>query len=160
MNSFSSRSATTIPIPHDPPHEVTICKLSGGKLRQADEARDFALARYIDQMGGATYRESVAAQYAKAAADRKAAGEPPVVSNPAQAFDSITVIKGGTKAWTFQNEDGTPILVTPEAIEDLSAETQEYLAEQILRYTKPSLFADFDKQEAQKKAQADSSVAG
>jgi len=162
----SRRSKKTITIPFDPrpdgtPHEVTIQKLAGRHLRKADEERDFALNEYVDKMGGDAYRERVAAQHAKLAAERKASGEPAVIGDPVHAFDQLTLVKSGATAWTFVDlEDGTPIPVTDAEVDELDAERLEFIAREVLRFTKPALFLDFDKREdAKKKTESDSPIA-
>lgn len=162
----SRRGKKTITIqgdlrPDGTPHEVTIQKLAGRHLRKADEERDFALNEYVEKMGGASYRERMAAQHAKATADRKASGEPPVIGDPVHAFDQATLVKFAVIAWTFTDlDDGAPIPVSDVEVDELDAERLEHIARESLRWTKPALFLDFDQRETdKKKAEADSPVA-
>jgi len=148
MSIFASRSQKTIPIPHDPPHTVTIQKLAGRHLYKADQENDFAAQAYVQKMGGAEFRQ----QLTEALKDKDPGAEIKKVQlDPVNAFDKYVVLKAGLKGWDYTEDDGTSIPVTDEAIEDLEPESVEYIAREILRYTKPSLFMTVEEAKAEQK---------
>jgi hypothetical protein len=151
MSIFASRTTKTIPIPFDPPHTVTIMKLTGRTLAKADREADFAAQEYVTRMGGAAFRQ----QLEEATKNTADAAIKAAQRNPLNAFDRTVLLHGGVKAWTYVEDDGTPIPVTPATIDDLDPEAGDFFAEQILRLTKPSLFLSYDEAAAdQKEAQA------
>lgn len=168
---LASRAVTTLPIPltlNDPgdtrQHEVTIQRLAGRHLSKADVENDIAAQEYVRQMGGAEFRRQLeeATKDAKKATD----GTPePIVAvkrDPVHAFDKHTVVLYGLKAWTYEAPvpDVKDIEARKALVEDLDPESLEWLAREILRFTKPSMFQTTEEAKAtQKETHADSSAA-
>ena len=146
--SLASRHTKIIDLPHDPPHTVTIQKLPGRHFYEADRQNDYAAQEYVSKMGGAEFRQQLADALKGQNADEAIKK---VQRDPVNMFDKFVVLKAGLKAWSFTEADGTPIPVTPENIEDLDPETVEYVAREILRYTKPSLFMTPEEAKAEQK---------
>lgn len=148
MSIHASRVTKTIPIPFDPPHEVTIQKLSGRHLAKASEAFQNALFLGMKDKGGAQAVKEIQDVFRKlnegdANAKKTIAA---VRADPLNGFDKQTLIKGGLKSWTY-----TDVPVTADAIEDLDADAVDYFATEILRLTKPSLFQTDEEREAAQK---------
>ncbi len=59
---LSSRATKTLSIPFDPPHEVTIQKLSGRHLYKADTENDFAAQDYVREKDRAKAHGNVGGQ--------------------------------------------------------------------------------------------------
>jgi len=74
-----------------------------------------------------------------------------VLHDPLSGYDRITLCKEGVKAWTCVDKDGKPLPVTPEAINDLDEDALEWMATQVLKLTKPSLFQTDDEKAADRK---------
>jgi hypothetical protein len=135
MSIFASRTRRVVEIPFDAPHTVTIQKLAGRQVEKAREANQFASADRLKGMGGVAFQRELgqlgdpaatAALVAKAQAD------------PLNTYDRATVLQKGIVAWTYEEPVGTPLLVTPEAIDDLSEEAADFLARAILELTLPA----------------------
>lgn len=146
--SLASRHTKLIELPHDPPHTVTIQKLPGRHYYEADRQNDYAAQEYVQKMGGAEFRRQLAD--ALKGQDTEEAFKQ-ARRDPVHGFDKYIVLKAGIRAWSYTEADGTPIPVTPEAIEDLDVDTVEYVAREILRYTKPTLFMTSEEAKADQK---------
>jgi|SRR5215471_2963539 len=131
MGVFASQTTTTIPVPHDPPQTVTIRKLRGREVEdaQAGNMRDFLSNRI-------RWQTTVQAMMKKAGGvdgdDLQVALHDPLIG-----YDRYIVIKAALLGWTYT--DHTP---TADEIDDLDDETIDFIARAILRLTKPHLFAD------------------
>ena len=132
MSIFASRTEKTIPIPFDPPHEVTIRKLAGRHLERAKQEGQIKSVDWIRKLGGAEFSRELSAlgdPAERAAALEKRKAE--VRADPLQKFDRTVVLEKGIVRWTY------PEPVTPEALEDLEEEAGEWLAREILALTFP-----------------------
>jgi len=58
---------------------------------------------------------------------------------------AATLVKHGVKAWSYDEE------VTPQTVADLSFEAMSFLAEAVLKLTKPDLFDTPEKAKAKRK---------
>jgi hypothetical protein len=165
MSMLASRATKTLPIPftfNDPGdvrhHEVTIQKLSGRHLWKADTENDFAAQEYVRKMGGAEFRkqleEATKGKPKKAVATAKA--------DPVNLYDKHTIVFYGLRSWTY--DELIPEPKDAEArkalVEDLDPDALEWLAREILRFTRPALFKTEEEAKAdQKETHADSSAA-
>jgi hypothetical protein len=134
---FASQTQETRPVPFDPPQTVTIRKLTGAEVEDAQvqairgmvggrTGRGFA--RHIQRLLQGTATEPDAAQAA---------------TDPLAGFDRLVVVRGGLLAWTY------PQPLT--AVTDLDDEALDFLAGAILRLTKPALFqTEAERDEARK----------
>lgn len=148
---LASRAVKTIPFPPYQGHELTIQKLAGRHLYKADTENDFRAQEYMKRMGGAEFRKQLEEATRDDPKDEtgKSTAVAKAARDPVHAYDKHIVVQYGLKAWTFTEDDGTPIPITPEAIEDLDPDALEFIAREILRWTRPSLFTE-DAKAAQK----------
>lgn len=149
MSIFASRTTKTIEILFDPPHVVTIVKLAGRHLERASQENTFGAVDTLKRLGGPAFQKELASvgdPEAQAAAVKKRQAD------PLNAYDPYVLLRFGIKAWTY-DESLVPVNVIEEsgvsvsriaAIEDLDEEAVDFLAREILRLSKPSLFVDAD----------------
>lgn len=149
----------TIEVPGEP-GSVTIRKLTPTQLKKA--AKVAARARMAE------WREDLAQHLEMApilkevrdifADDRqleqaKQEAAQALKADPLGGYDAVTIVQAGVVGWTYT----TPW--APEQVEDLiDADAVEYLARAVLRFSRPSLFAEYDAEHAQKKDAAHSTV--
>lgn len=69
------------------------------------------------------------------AADAVATTASAAIANPMNGVDPLVLIQHGVTGWTYEMERSRA------SYEDLDEETRDWLAEQILRLARPSLFA-------------------
>lgn len=150
MSIFASETTTTIPLPFDAPHTVTIQQLTGRdvELAQAAHLRDFVGAN-SPRGWPAKFKLALATGTAVESDAQK------MLNDPLVGYDRLTVARGGLKGWsyTIKNDKGddVPKPVTPKAVEDLNDDALEFVAIEIMKLTKPSLFlTDEEKQAARK----------
>ncbi|HKY90106.1 MAG TPA: hypothetical protein VJM11_03665 [Nevskiaceae bacterium] len=118
-----------MPIPFDPPHEVTIQKLAGRHLQKAREESQFAALEFVKRLGG---REAWQQQLARAGpADDVNAQIAEARADPYRRYDRATVLQKGVKSWTYEEP------VTAEALDDLTEDVAAWLAREILQLTLP-----------------------
>lgn len=129
MSIFASQTQATLPIPFDAPHTITIRKLTGKEVQQA-QADD---ARGMVNGGARTWAERLKRMVATA--DPKAME---AVRDPLIGYDRFSVIRAGLLAWSYP-ESITPT-ETRDAITDLDDEAADFIATEILKLTKPALF--------------------
>jgi len=125
---FASRTTRTIPIPFDPPHEVTIQKLAGRHLEKAKQESQLAASEFLKRMGGAGFQREMGnlGDPAKVAAMVERAQADPLLR-----YDRLTVLEKGIKGWTYEEA------LSRETLEDLSEEAADFLARAILALTFP-----------------------
>ena len=133
MSIFASRAQKTIELPFDAPHTVTIQKLAGRHLEKARQESLFQSVDYVKRIGGLAFQKELAAATGGDDAEKKRAVED-AQQDPLTSVDVRTVLQFGIKAWSYDQA------VTTEAVEDLTDEAAEFLAREILRFTKPALF--------------------
>jgi len=134
MSIFASHTQQTIALPMDPPHTVTIRKLSGRSLEQAREAQQLAAVAHLQAMGGAAFQRDLNALGSPAAV---AALVAKAQANPLQTYDRYTVLAKGIVAWSYDTQSLTPVDGRIPAIDDLDGETAGFLARAILDLTLP-----------------------
>lgn len=151
MSIFASRTQKTIPVPFDPPHEVTIQKLAGRHLRKAHEAWLEELYTGVRNRGGATAQKEMQALFDdrdKKKADETSDAEKAIAEvqdDPLNGLDKFTVVRYGVKAWSYD------IPVSSESIDDMDDDAVDFVATEIMRLTKPALFQTKDEREAAQK---------
>jgi hypothetical protein len=131
MLPFASLTTTTLEVPFDPPHTVTIRRLSGRHLAKAREASQTASIENLKRLGGAAFQRELSALGSDEDRARQLAD---FAADPLNAYDRYELMKRGIVAWSYEQP------VSDEAIEDLSEEAVEYFAREILRLSKPRLF--------------------
>jgi len=162
MSSPFARATATIPIPFDPPHEVTVRQLNGRQLGNAQKAFFNELIADVQTRGGAKVQKDIQSLFEKdktAAADEVAK----VQADPLNGFDKYSLLYAGITSWTYpeslapvavveQVADGRQITVMRiPAIDELNDEALAFFATEVLRITKPSLFLTEDEAKAAQK---------
>lgn len=157
---FASLTQATVQIPFDPPHTITVRKLTGKEIEQAQAAnvknaaagilgRDWnervkrRMRQGIDELRlKALTPEELAARENEAAAVE--------LEHPLNGFDRHTIIKAGLVAWSYDTGKGEAAIkaARAKAIEDLDDEGADFVALEILRLTKPALFQTAEEREA------------
>jgi hypothetical protein len=133
---FASRYTDTIALPTDPTETITIQRLSGGVIERAQAVHLSHMAAGRTPRGWAGVFQKILAAGTATTADAEKA-----IRDPLAGYDRAVLVQGGVKAWSYKDAAGTPIPVTPAAIDDLDDEAMEYLAVAIMTLTKPGLFA-------------------
>ena len=146
---FTSRVTQSIPIPHDPGQSVTIRKLAPKHLRAARESRqaaDFEETKRQIAITQALGDEVIKA--VKGIKESEADGEKPItrVVDPLGPYDVTALCVSAIKAWSYAD-----IKPAPDTIADLDEQTQEFIAREALKLSKPELFQSEDEQEAAQK---------
>ncbi len=137
---MSRLGQTTIPVPFDPPHTVTLQRLNGWDLEKARKRALNLLMQDIADRGGAKAQKEMEEFFKPTEdpdpVDAKAPTPAPPAApvNPLFHYDTRTLILKGVVSFTA---DPRPIA---EAIEELSDEEIEFFATEALRFTKPGLF--------------------
>jgi hypothetical protein len=149
---FASQTQDTIPIPFDPPHTVTVRKLTGRELEAAQAAHRDSLTTGNPRSWAALFRRGL----------QKGASDPDVlkaIADPLTGYDRYVMVRAGLLAWSYP-QSITPVTVKVEgkpdrivdAIDDLDDEGVDFIATEILRLTKPALFVTVEEAVAEKKS--------
>lgn len=142
---FASRTTKTIPIPFDPPNEVTIQKLAGRHLGKAQLENQVLAIDNLRRMGGAAFQKELEGL---GDAEKRAALVKEHQADPLNGYDRYEVLAKGIKSWSYEEKldpvevvetDGVTRMRIP-AIDDLDDEAADFIAREILRLTKPALF--------------------
>jgi len=156
MSIFASQTQDTIPLPLDPGQTITIRKLTGREIEQAQVAHASGLA-----IGAAwSWAERFRRTLEHGADDARVQA---LLADPLNGFDRQTLIRCGLIAWSYPQsikpvpaqpevpaKDGKPaIAASPaqDAIGDLDDEAMDFIARSILKLTKPWLFETVAEQE-------------
>ena len=144
MSIFASQTQQTIPIPFDPPNTVTVRKLTGRETEEAQEAHRSSIATGSARSWAATFRRML----------EHGASDPDVlkvIADPLTGYDRYALVRSGLVAWSY------PLPVKPAdgaatgAVDDLDDEAVDFIAREVLRITKPGLFATQEESEADRK---------
>lgn len=146
MSIFTNRVTKDLTV-EGTSHRITIRKLAGRHLHAAALEDQRRSMENIKAVGGpALLKEYMAlAEEPKTAA---ANGDAP--ADPMSGYDAVTLLKKGIVAWTFTEADGLdPMPVSDAAIEEIDADTSEWLAREIMKLAKPRLFLSKDEAKAE-----------
>lgn len=151
MSIFASHTKSQpIPLPTDPGQTVVVRKLTGIEVEQAqaEHARGIAAGRGWANRFRRLIEKGIAtdAQVLSALAD------------PLIGYDRRSLVDAGLIAWSYM-EDGKPKPLTAESKADIDDETSEFIATEVLRLTKPSLFLSVEEVAAARKNGSGSSRA-
>jgi hypothetical protein len=145
----SETTSDPIPLPFDPPHWIRVRKLTG---------REHEAAQVAHRDGLALGRANVWSAFLRRALE-KGASDPEVlkgIRDPLTGYDRYALARSGLMAWSYPHsvkpvpgkpavlKDGvivTPAVEASDVVEDLDDEAVEFIAMQVLRRTKPALFA-------------------
>lgn len=144
MSIFASLVTKTLPVAGTA-ETITIRKLAPKSLDKAREASKRAASAELrlqrETLGDQQLRElqeSIATAAASGAAAQRV--------DPLALYDHGVLVREGVVAWSF-----TEPACTPEACDDIDEDVREWLAREILRVSKPSLFQTEAEQEADQK---------
>jgi len=132
MSVFTSDVTKTLSVPHDSPNTVEIRRLPPKWLREAQRVSQKQSASDFQAMGGAAFLRDIQAMNADKG---EAVVADAAKADPLLTYDSVTLIYQGVVAWSY-DKDCDKVAV----IEDLDDQTQDWLAREILRLSKPDLF--------------------
>jgi len=180
MSIFASGVTKILDVPGDPGQTVTIGKLTGRHLQRAREASMFTSMDMFRKMGGAQFQQELTGIGDQAARDKKIAEQQadPMngydqrtllykgikswtypeslkpVPNPSIA-DAIAAAKGGDLDSAVMSilsavESGKYGEIIP-AVDDLDEDKADWLAREVLKLSKPSLFQTADEAKAEQK---------
>jgi len=144
MSIFASQTQQTIPIPFDPLNTVTVRKLTGRETEEAQEAHRSSIATGSARSWAAAFRRML----------EHGASDPDVlkaIADPLTGYDRYALVRSGLVAWSY------PLPVKPAdgaatgAVDDLDDEAVDFIAREVLRLTKPGLFATQEEAEADRK---------
>jgi hypothetical protein len=142
MSIFASDTKKTIDLPFDPPHTITIQKLPGRHLGKAGQEHLYETVENLKRMGGPAFQRELQALgdegKRKDLIDQYKA-------DPLNSYDVDTLITKGLKAWSYEKPIDAP------TIEDLDDQSRDFIAREILRLTKPSLFLTDEQAAAEQK---------
>jgi hypothetical protein len=153
---FANRITQTIAVPGMDGQTITIRKLAPRHLEaSAAEAQRKGLAvsrAMADQLAGfdvGVLRDLRSLDEPKpSVADADKDDAAPVAratANPLDGYDALTLIEKGVTEWTFSEPIGR------ESFEEIDADTRDWLATEILRLSRPSLFQSADEAEQAQK---------
>lgn len=175
---FASDITETIENPFDPPHSVTVRKLSAKKLAKASQANTIELISTVQAMGGAKAQREMRDLFKpdpseKAAADETAKAAEAVEkmkADPLNGYDKHALLYAGITAWSY----GKPL--TPEPVEEVNVEGQtvtvmriraiddcdpefvDFYADKIMRLTKPSAYLSKEEAKAEQVKDSGASI--
>jgi len=124
MSIFASQTSQTVLMPFDPPHTITIRKLTGREVEKAQEADAINLAKGSARTWAARLKRMAAT------GDPKAMD---ALHDPLIGYDRFAIIRFGLMAWTYEQKPA-------DTIDDLDDEAATFIALAILKLTKPGLF--------------------
>lgn len=151
MSIFASRTQKTIDLPFDPPHTVTIRRLAGRHLEKAEREHLVATIDHLKALGGVAFQRELESLGDETARNELIAKRQ---QDPLSSVDIYVVLRHGIVSWTYDEP------VSVESIEDLDDEAATFLAREIMRLSRPSLFLSTeDAEREQKKAGAAAPVA-
>lgn len=162
---FASRVVKTLPIPFDPPHEVTLQKLAGRHLHKAEVAHQLAWLEDVEAKGGVKKQKERLRDWNEGdpkepepepePESEKKENEP---DDPLAGVDPYTVCRFGIKSWTYDESLSVDADTQRVAsLDDMDKDSLEWFATEIMRLTRPKLFQTKDEQkEAEKNDSAPS----
>jgi len=137
---FASLTQQTLLLPFDPPHSVTIRKLTGREVERAQGEHLKGLISGSRSSRG--WAEAFQRNLAKGTPGAVAA----VLADPLNGFDRSTILACGLLGWSHP----TPPF-SLAAIDDLDDDAAEFIARAILQLTKPALFLTVEAAQEEKK---------
>lgn len=153
MSIFASQTVSDpIPVPHDEGQWIQVRKLTGRE-------EDAAALGHRNQAGSASPRAWPAIFRRLLEHGSSDAEVQKVLADPLMGYDRYEVVRAGLVAWSYPQsvKPLSPAEVVDksrvDAIDDLDGDTVEFIAREVLRRTKPALFAaTVEDVEAEKKS--------
>jgi hypothetical protein len=139
VSIFASQTQSDpIPLPFDPPHTVTVRKLTGRECDAARDAHATGLAAGGARQWATKFRRILEGSISDKVQIEQA------IADPLTGYDRFALVRSGLVAWSYpqaikreQKTLGDPIV---DAIDDLDDEAVDFIATEVLRITKPGLF--------------------
>jgi hypothetical protein len=129
VSIFASRVTKTIPIPFDPPNDVTIQRLAGRHLGEAMLENQLHSIDTFRQMGGAKFQKELneirSEPPAKDDGSVKTPSPTPPVADPLAGYDKYVLMKHGIVSWSYDES------LKPELVND---EESELFAEAVRKF--------------------------
>lgn len=160
-NPFASQSQSDpIPLPFDPPHTVTVRKLTGRECDAAQQAHAVAVSG-----GGARHWATTFRRMLEGSLSDKVQVEQ-AIRDPLTGYDRYSLVRSGLVSWSYPQptkparvpatSNGSFTVPGPDAVDDLDDEAVDFIATEVLRRTKPALFhaTEEDAERAQKELSA------
>lgn len=157
---FASQTEVVVALPFDPPNTVTVRKLTGRELEAAQEAHRDSILSGSARSWGRTFRRML----------EKGASDPDVLkalADPLTGYDRYALVRSGLVSWTYPQSIKTvkaktavpangampaePTVEASDAVEDLDDEAVDFIATEVLRLTKPTLFLTPEEAEGARK---------
>lgn len=135
MSIFASETQATVPVLSDPPHTLTIRKLTGREVEKAQAEHTYGVVHGLPGRGWATKFHEALMKGLATDADAER-----TLADPLSGYDRLSVVQAGLVGWSYKEPDGTPKAVTPERVADMDDEALEQTALAIMRLSKPALF--------------------
>jgi len=137
----SQTQSDPIPLPFDPPHTVTVRRLTGREIEAAAEAHRGNVASGSARAWPATLRRML----------EFGASDPDVqhaIADPLLGYDRYALVRSGLVSWSYPlpikqittTSTGTTAISVIDAVEDLDDEAVDFIARAVLTLTKPALF--------------------
>ena len=117
----------TIPIPHEPDEWITFAHPSWSDLELAKTRHlvgAFGRIRDLREAAGADLYDQIA--NTRKDTDNPQTTAVAVPADPWQEYDKAHILATGIKAWSYVDQAGNPIPVTPETIARLDPETAQW----------------------------------
>lgn len=127
---LTSRIVKQVDIPGEEGEWLKLRMLSGKKLEEAREVqvdRQLAIFRKMGREGVEAIKGMTVEQ-----------AEATLKADPLAEYDIDVLLRSGILAWSYREEDGTPIKVTPQAIEELDEPVRKWAAGELLRMSLPT----------------------
>lgn len=153
MSIFASLTTKTLTVPGDPPHTITIQKLSGRacELAQAEHIRG-TIAGFTGRGWANSFGRKLLAGTATEEEAQK------VIDDPLSGYDRFAVVRQGIQSWSFtqvvgEGEKAKTVAkpITDATVSDIDDDMLERLALDIMRLTKPHLFTTAAAEETERK---------
>lgn len=132
----SLTTSDPIPLPFDEGQWIKVRKLTGREHEEAQNAH---------RLGFSTNPNKWAGFLRATAVDPTSTDVQRVVADPMTGYDRYVIAKAGLVAWSYD-------LAPAQAIDDLDDDAIEFIAREVLKLSKPSLFQSANEQEQEKKS--------
>lgn len=162
MSIFASKTQSDpMPLPFDPPHTVTVRKLTAREVEMAQAAHAHGVATSDTRLWATRFRRILENSLADKAQVEQA------IADPLTGYDRFSIVRSGLVAWSYPESitpieaaaavkangktPASPAVEARDAIADMDDESIDFVATAILKLTKPWLFLTAEQLEAQKK---------
>jgi len=129
---FTHRIVVTKDVPHDPGQTVTFRKLAPRHLEMAAQESQRQSIQQVKESGGPKLLGEIQREFADP--EKKKDLEAATSRDPLLTYDRVTLLEKAVKEWSY------PEPADRTSFEELDDETLQWLATEILRLSKPSLF--------------------